>query len=153
MADEIMVIDEQQGGEIATTNGGFMERIIQHVREEGFFCTFDTSKLSGQKKLYKATNASKLLRDFMETPLPVADFVFSPTTVTTEAGETEQVMGVYLVDNQGNAYVSSSNGVIRSAMQILSMFGQPSTWDEPLTVVCRETNTAKGRRIKFLDVE
>lgn len=151
MADEIMVMEESQ--ELAQSNGGFMERIIQKVREEGFYCTFDTSNLQGQKQLYKATNASKLLRDYMETPIAVVDFVFSPTTVTTEAGETEQVMGVYLVDQAGTAYVSSSNGVIRSAMQIISMFGEPKSWGEPLTLICRETNTAKGRRFKFLDVE
>lgn len=151
MADEIMMLDS----EIAKTGHDemtFSERIVQHVREEGFFSTFPTDNLEGQKMLYKATNASKLLRDFMETPLAVTAFVFSPTTVTTEVGDVEQVMGVYLIDSAGTAYVSSSNGVIRSAMSIISMFGDPQGWSEPLTVVCRETNTAKGRRFKFLDV-
>ena len=151
MADEIMMMDSEQGiarGEEMT----FSERIVQHVREEGFFSTFPTDNLEGQKLLYKATNASKLLRDFMETPLTITAFVFSPTTVTTEVGDVEQVMGVYLIDSAGTAYVSSSNGVIRSAMNIMSMFGDPEGWPEPLTVVCRETNTAKGRRFKFLDV-
>ena len=151
MADEIMMMDS----EIAKTGHDemtFSERIVQHVREEGFFSTFPTDNLEGQKMLYKATNASKLLRDFMETPLAITAFVFSPTTVTTEVGDVEQVMGVYLIDSAGTAYVSSSNGVIRSAMNIMSMFGDPQGWSEPLTVVCRETNTAKGRRYKFLDV-
>ena len=151
MADEIMMMDS----EIAKTGHDemtFSERIVQHVREEGFFSTFPTDNLEGQKMLYKATNASKLLRDFMETPLAITAFVFSPTTVTTEVGDVEQVMGVYLIDSAGTAYVSSSNGVIRSAMNIMSMFGDPRGWSEPLTVVCRETNTAKGRRFKFLDV-
>ena len=151
MADEIMMMDS----EIAKTGHDemtFSERIVQHVREEGFFSTFPTDSIEGQKMLYKATNASKLLRDFMETPLAITAFVFSPTAVTTEAGDTEQVMGVYLIDSAGTAYVSSSNGVIRSAMNIMSMFGDPQGWSEPLTVVCRETNTAKGRRFKFLDV-
>lgn len=151
MADEIMMFDSEQG--IAKNEElTFSERIVQHVREEGFFSTFPTDNLEGQKLLYKATNASKLLRDFMETPLAITSFVFSPTTVTTEAGDVEQVMGVYLIDSAGTAYVSSSNGVIRSAMNIMSMFGDPQGWAEPLTVVCRETNTAKGRRFKFLDV-
>ena len=151
MADEIMMLDSEQG--IAKNEElTFSERIVQHVREEGFFSTFPTDNLEGQKLLYKATNASKLLRDFMETPLAITSFVFSPTTVTTEAGDVEQVMGVYLIDSAGTAYVSSSNGVIRSAMNIMSMFGDPQGWAEPLTVVCRETNTAKGRRFKFLDV-
>lgn len=151
MADEIMMLDSEQG--IAKNEElTFSERIMQHVREEGFFSTFPTDNLEGQKLLYKATNASKLLRDFMETPLAITAFVFSPTTVTTEVGDVEQVMGVYLIDSAGTAYVSSSNGVIRSAMSIMSMFGDPEGWPEPLTVVCRETNTAKGRRFKFLDV-
>lgn len=151
MADEIMMMDS----EIAKTGHDemtFSERIVQHVRKEGFFSTFPTDNLEGQKMLYKATNASRLLRDFMETPLAITAFVFSPTTVTTEIGDAAQVMGVYLIDSAGTAYVSSSNGVIRSAMSIMSMFGDPQGWSEPLTVVCRETNTAKGRRYKFLDV-
>lgn len=151
MADEIMMMDSELGS-AKNEEMTFSERIVQHVREEGFFSTFPTDSLEGQKLLYKATNASKLLRDFMETPLAVTAFVFSPTTVTTEAGDVEQVMGVYLIDSAGTAYVSSSNGVIRSAMNIMSMFGNPEGWSEPLTVVCRETNTAKGRRFKFLDV-
>lgn len=151
MADEIMMMDSEQG--IAKSDEmTYSERIVQHVREEGFFSTFPTDNLEGQKLLYKATNASKLLRDFMETPLAITAFVFSPTTVTTEVGDVEQVMGVYLIDSAGTSYVSSSSGVIRSAMSIMSMFGDPEGWAEPLTVVCRETNTAKGRRFKFLDV-
>ena len=151
MADEIMMMEPEQG--IAKNEEmSFSERIVQHVREEGFFSTFPTDNLEGQKLLYKATNASKLLRDFMETPLAITAFVFSPTAVTTEAGDVEHVMGVYLIDSAGTAYVSSSNGVIRSAMNIMSMFGDPKGWSEPLTVVCRETNTAKGRRFKYLDV-
>lgn len=151
MADEIMMLDSEQG--IAKSSEmTFSERIVQHVREEGFFSTFPTDNLEGQKLLYKSTNASKLLRDFMETPLAITAFVFSPTTVTTEVGDVEQVMGVYLIDSAGTAYVSSSSGVIRSAVNIMSMFGDPEGWPEPLTVVCRETSTAKGRRFKFLDV-
>lgn len=151
MSDEMMIVENS--AEIERTHGStFADRIMQEVSEAGFFATFDTSKVEGQKKLYKATNASKLLREYMETPLAVVDFVFSPTTVTTEQGETEQVMGVYLMDKDGTAYVSSSNGVIRSALQIIAMFGNPAEWEEPLEVVCRESNTAKGRRYKYLDL-
>ena len=150
MADEMMIVEQ----ETAITNSGetFADRIINQVREAGFYATFDTSERTGQVKLYKATNASKLLRDFMETPLAIVDFVFTPTTVTTETGETEQVMGVYLVGADGTTYVSSSNGVIRSAIQIISMLGEPTLWNEPLKVVCCESNTAKGRRYKYLDL-
>ena len=150
MADEMMIVEQETA--ITNHEETFADRIINQVREAGFYATFDTSERSGQVKLYKATNASKLLREYMETPLAIVDFVFTPTAVTTEAGETEQVMGVYLVGEDGTTYVSSSNGVIRSAIQIISMLGEPATWGDPLTVVCRESNTAKGRRYKYLDL-
>lgn len=150
MADEMMLVENETA--IANSGESFADRIINHVREAGFYATFDTSERIGQVKLYKATNASKLLREYMETPLPIVDFVFTPTTVTNETGETEQVMGVYLVGANGTTYVSSSNGVIRSAIQIISMLGEPALWNDPLTVVCRESNTAKGRRYKYLDL-
>lgn len=150
MADEMMIVENETA--IANSGETFADRIINQVREAGFYATFDTSGRSGQVKLYKATNASKLLREYMETPLAIVDFVFTPTVVTTEAGDTEQVMGVYLVDDYGSTYVSSSNGVIRSAIQIISMLGEPVTWSDPLMVVCRESCTAKGRRYKYLDL-
>lgn len=150
MSDEMMIVEQETA--IANSGETFADRIINQVREAGFYATFDTSERTGQVKLYKATNASKLLRDYMETPLAIVDFVFTPTTVTTETGETEQVMGVYLVGADGTTYVSSSNGVIRSAIQIISMLGEPSAWNEPLKVVCCESNTAKGRRYKYLDL-
>lgn len=150
MADEMMIVENETA--LANSGNTFADRIINQVREAGFYATFDTSERTGQVKLYKATNASKLLREYMETPLPIVDFVFTPTAVTTETGETEQVMGVYLVGADGTTYVSSSNGVIRSAIQIISMLGVPSTWTEALNVVCRESNTAKGRRYKYLDL-
>lgn len=150
MADEMMIVEQETA--IANSGETFADRIINQVREAGFYATFDTSERIGQVKLYKATNASKLLRDFMETPLAIVDFVFTPTTVTTETGETEQVMGVYLVGADGTTYVSSSNGVIRSSIQIISMLGEPALWNEPLKVVCCESNTAKGRRYKYLDL-
>lgn len=150
MADEMMIVEQETG--ITKHEETFADRIINQVREAGFYATFDTSERTGQVKLYKATNASRLLREYMETPLAIVDFVFTPTAVTTETGETEQVMGVYLIGDNGATYVSSSNGVIRSSIQIISMLGEPATWGEPLMVVCRESNTAKGRRYKYLDL-
>ena len=132
---------------------GFFNKIIQSVNEDGFYATFDVHNTKGAKKLYKATNASELLRDYMQTPTTVADIAFAPTEVTDDEGFAKSTVGVFLIAEDGTSYMSSSNGVIKSAMKILAQFGTPDTWDEPLVVICKETNTAKGRRYKFLDVE
>lgn len=151
MSDEIMVAQAADTG-IAQKSVNVLDGIAQHVMEEGFYATFSTEDREGQKKLYKATNAADLLRSYMETPIEVVDFVFSGVQVTDEEGEIKDVLGVFLIDKDSRVYQSTSYGVLKSAGTIIKQFGEPSTWDEPLTVVCRETNTAKGRRYKYLDL-
>ena len=158
MANEFIEEQEAMGiapaiSETGIVANGFFNKIIQDVNENGFYSTFDVSTTKGAKKLYKATNASELLREYMQTPIEVADIAFAPTEVTDEEGFSKTTIGVFIIATDGTAYMSSSNGVIKSAMKILAQFGLPDTWDEPLTVICKETNTAKGRRYKFLDVE
>lgn len=141
---------------IATTNAtvpavtGFADAITTHVSEDGYFATFSTEDMAGRRKLFSATQSAKLLRDFMNTPLDIVDIVFAPTTITDEEGFAQNVMGVYLIDADGTSYVSSSQGVCKTAAAMLAQLGEPSGWGGPLTVMCTETNTARGRRYKSL---
>lgn len=157
MAEEIIVreIENEDAGELGKPieADGFFGRIAKQVSEDGYFASFPVETMAQKKRLYSATGASNLLRQYLDTPIELADIVFAPTTVSDETGEARSVMGVFLIDAEGESYVSSSVGVIKSAASILAQFGEPSTWDEPLVVVCKETTTSKGRRFKFLDVE
>lgn len=129
-----------------------LDNVVKTVTDQGFYSTFDTDNMEGKKKVFKATNAAFLLRDYVETPIACVDMVFSPSEVITEDGEAKTVLAGYLVDNEGNVYMSSSQGVIKSMVRMLDQFGHPSTWGEPVEVICRETNTNRGRRYKFLDI-
>ena len=152
MEEEQAIAVQQQATALANGNG-FAQKIVQEVNEQGFYTTLDIATLEGKKKLYSATNASVLLRDYMETPLPITAITFSPSEISDEDGNPFTTLGVFLTDKDGQTYSSTSTGVLKSAMRILAQFGEPDTWGEPLNVVCKETNTAKGRRYKFLDVE
>lgn len=147
MADEIV---KAETAGISHVNG-FADGITEQVNEQGFFATFSTADMAGRRKLYNATQNAKLLRDFMGTPITISDVVFAPSTVTDEEGFSQTVAGVYLIGTDGTAYLSTSQGVCKSAMTLLSQLGMPDTWgDEPVTVICQETNTARGRRYKSL---
>lgn len=132
---------------------GVLNAIVSKVATEGVYTTFAIESRDDQKRLFNSRQDCKLLRDFAQTPLKIVDMVFAPSTITDEAGNEKTMLGVYLLDQEGNSYLSTSNGVVKSAVDIITAFGEPSTWNEPLTVVCKETNTAKGRRFKFLAVE
>lgn len=142
--------------EIATTDAtgitvnGFAENITRHVSEDGYFATFSTEDMAGRRKLFNATQSAKLLREYMNTPLSIVDIVFAPTTITDEEGFSNTVMGCYLIDADGVSYVSSSQGVCKSAATIIAQLGAPSEWGGPLDLMCTESNTARGRRFKSL---
>ena len=131
---------------------GFFNGIAAKVNEQGYYASFDTTNDEGRTALFNSTNSCVLLRDYMNQPIEVAEIVFASTDITDEAGELQTVMGVYLIDTNGTSYVSSSTGVIKSVARMVSMLGEPSTWSAPKTVICKETNTAKGRRYKFLEL-
>lgn len=154
MTENNAIITAESADVVAVGNvNGYFDRIIADVATHGVFATFEVRDMASKKRLYKATNDCKLLRDYAETPLAICDFVFAPSDITDESGAPKTVLGVYLIDQEGDAYLSTAQGVIKSAVKILRDFGEPSTWGEPLCVVCKETNTAKGRRYKYLSVE
>ena len=144
--------------ELATTTtndhalsvNGFADGITQAVSDYGYFATFSTEDMAGRKKLFGATQSAELLRNYMNTPLDVTDIVFAPTSITDDEGFSSTVMGVYLIDAEGRSFVSSSQGVCKSAATVLAQLGKPEDWGGPLTMMCVETNTAKGRRYKSL---
>ena len=147
---EDTAIVKPEAGSRGIAADGFFNNIATRVNEQGFYASFDVSNQDGRVALYNATNSCVLLRDYMNQEIEVAEIVFASTDITDEAGELQTVMGVYLIDTAGKSYVSSSTGVIKSTARMLSMLGEPSEWEAPITVVCKETNTAKGRRYKFL---
>ena len=150
--EEQALATHQAAAQLANGNG-FAQKIVQEVNEQGFYTTLDISTMEGKKALYSATNASVLLRDFMETPIAIVNITFAPSEISDEDGNPLTTLGVFLTDVNGTTYSSTSTGVLKSAMRILANFGEPTEWGEPLTAVCKETNTSKGRRYKFLDVE
>lgn len=137
-----------------STAVSFYDRIENDVNVNGALTTIDTSTIDGKKKLYKAKNASEPLGSFMETPLQIEDIAFVPVTITDEeTGEVYDQLGVVLVDTDGKAYMSSASGVVRSAADLLATFADAERrLPEPISVVCRERNTRRGRRFKYLDI-
>ena len=132
--EEKAIAVQQQANQLANGNG-FAQKIVQEVNEQGFYTTLDISTMDGKKALYSATNASQLLRDFMETLLEITNITFAPSEISDEDGNPLTTLGVFLTDENGTTYSSTSTGVLKSAMRILAQFGEPTEWGEPLSIV------------------
>ena len=156
--DDVMVIEtvEQNSTAIApvqpTDISGYQNAIMADVSEQGYYSTFKVETMADKKKLYRAKSDAKMLRDFMGVAIEVADFILAPQTINDADTGAKTVVAAYIVATDGVTYQSASTGVVKSVCTILSDFGNPSTWDEPLFVECKETYTAQGFRYKFLTV-
>ena len=149
--EDTAIVKPEQGSRGIAADG-FFNSIAETVNSQGYYASFDTTNDEGRTALFNSTNSCVLLRDYMNKEIEVAEIVFASTDITDEAGELQTVMGVYLIDTKGVSYVSSSTGVIKSVARMVAMLGEPKNWSAPKVVVCKETNTAKGRRYKFLEL-
>lgn len=128
----------------------FSDVLMQDVTEQGYWASFKVETMEDKKRLYSARNDNLLLKDFMGVVIEVKDIVLDTQTVNDANFGAKTVPCCHIVSIDGNTYQSLSSGVVRSACDLMSSFGMPETWDEPLQVVCKETDTNQGYRYKYL---
>lgn len=150
--DTAEVMEIQVANEAGTGVASFKDDIMSDVREQGYYATFAVETMDDKKLLYRARNDNEMLKDVGENVIKLVGLVLDTAQINDEQVGAKTVPTVHLIDESGRVYQSSSSGVVTSAIKIISSFGMPETWDEPLQVVCKETTTAKGFRYKYLSV-
>ena len=61
-----------------------------------------------------------------------------------EEPETTVAVRTVLIDKDGKSYQAVSKGVYNSIKQIINIFGEPSTWEDPLTVEVKQVKVKRG---------
>ena len=64
--------------------------------------------------------------------------------IVEEESETTVAVRTVLIDKDGKAYQAVSKGVYNSIKQIINIFGEPSTWEDPLTVEVKQVKVKRG---------
>lgn len=85
----------------------------------GYICTVDTSTTEGKLTLANALSDAESLADLGDKQFTLVDIVTTPG-VRTRTGET--CTNVYLISDKGKIYMSQSDGIRRSAQQIVGLF-------------------------------
>lgn len=150
MSEETMEITTQNTELASNTVTSFKDNLFTEMREQGYWASFAVETMEDKKNLYRARNDNELLKDHMDEPIAIAGIVLDTVQINDEQVGAKTVPCVHIIDITGRVFQSSSSGVVTSACDIISSFGMPDTWDEPLQVACHETNTAKGYRYKYL---
>lgn len=117
------------------------------------FCTVDTSDPVGQKVVFNALSDALPLAQYMDTDIKVCDIMVEPGKRKNRSdGSYSTCMNTYLIDVDGNAYFSQSDGVFRSILNLMRIYrnGLRDTPNGYLTMRCVETVLNTGNTLKKL---
>lgn len=108
--------------ELANTNNNAIANTnVSHLDiTDGYICTVDTSDVKGKTTLLNALSDAESLADLGDTKFTLVDVVTMPG-VRTRTGEV--CTNVYLISSDGTIYMSQSDGIKRSAQQVVGLFG------------------------------
>ena len=101
-----------------------------------------------KKRTYNALTTDKQIGDYLNEVLEVEDIIAGDVLITNkETGEVDEATRTVLILADGSAVAATSSVLFSRLMQIVSIFGNPNTWPEPLKIKVRQQNLANGRRI------
>lgn len=131
--------------EIAQKNAGSVSLVDGYSSING-------DDMEARKKVYTAISAASLLSDHLGKTINLKDVIVQPVTSENEdTGEVEEYLRTTLIDVDGTAFAAGSTGVVSSLKNLFGVFGEPSSWTEPLAIKVVEKKGRKG--FKFMSIE
>ena len=139
MTNEIVKIDQTQE--------------IQAVSMvEGYINTLPIDTAEGKIATINAYNAAVSLKDYVGVVLHICDVITMPGVRKARSLDQmdTQCQNTYLIDTEGKAYFSQSDGVAKSINVIAAMMPDFGKNDELgyLPLACTETQLANGNTLK-----
>jgi hypothetical protein len=130
---------------------------MMQVDTKGFYSSMETATAADKVKLYNAQNSPDYrLKDETNMEIAVVGVIAEIVTLEKkdESGhplvndDGEIIMNdaprVILFDADGKAHQCVSVGIFNSVKKIIGLFGEPQTWEGPLSVKVK--NISKGTR-------
>lgn len=125
--------------------------VAANLQASGFYSTIKGTSLEDKKTIYQAVNGSDSVSDLVGSTVGLKHVIVQEVEVSSEDGEVITVPRTTLVLDNGKVYSATSKGLLNSIRNIISIFGDPNEWEEPLTVKVVEKGS-KMRRFYSLEI-
>lgn len=126
------------------------------TNENPTFCSMVVTNREERKAFYNAVqNCDKKVSDYINKEITFKHVYLEKTEVMEKdrtgnpTGVINEAVKIVLILEDGTGIASTSKGVLTSLYAMFKIFGTPDTWDEPMTCVVRQIETAKGRTFKL----
>lgn len=118
---------------------------------QGFINTCDLSTLNGKKRSVNAINNAVSLNNHVGEVLHVVDIITMPGIRKGRNGQDDMpCQNTYLIDADGIAYFSQSDGVKRSINNMMSLFKTCDAGKGYLPLACKSDVLPNGNTIKTI---
>lgn len=131
-------------------------RIEEFHVPEGYFNTCDIETDEGKHTTINAINGAVSLKDYEGVALNICDCIVMPgVRKSRNGGEDKPCKNVYLIDNEGKAYFSQSDGVAHSVQWIAALFPDFGKDSEQgyVTLYLKSQELPNGNTLKTLVTE
>lgn len=117
------------------------------------YCTMVAEDKKAKARLFNACSSPKKLSDCINIPIEMIHFfVEIIQCANKESGELVNVPRVVIIDKKGQGYQAVSVGIYNAVKRIVAMFGHPSTWAEPVTVITQNVDLGGGQHTYNLTI-
>lgn len=117
------------------------------------YCTMVAEDRKAKARLFNACSSPKKLSDCINIPIEMIHFfVEIIQCANKESGELVNVPRVVIIDKKGQGYQAVSVGIYNAVKRIVAMFGHPSTWTEPVTVITQNVDLGGGQHTYNLTI-
>ena len=138
---------------ITATATAIAETPMMEQATSDYITTIDTTTEAGKFALLAYVNDAVSLNDYVGVELNICDAVMMPGVRKGRNGMPDQeCANSYLVDTDGTAYFSQSEGVARALRMIMATFPDMGKHGERgyIPLVCTKTELPNGNTLKSL---
>lgn len=99
----------------------------------GIYSSITGDSTDERLAVYTAISNAEKLADHVNEVINVENVILQQVEMTDkETGEVRDAVRTILIDTDGNAYAATSSGIETSIKSILSIVGEPQTWEHPI---------------------
>ena len=111
------------------------------------YCSVSTESVESKKQLFNALEScDALLNDCVGSEISIKDiYVEEREGVDDTTGEVKTKFRTILFDENGQTYATGSYGVYNAIKKIITIYGLPTSWKEPVKVKVSKKNIGNGK--------
>lgn len=116
--------------------------------KNNIYCSVTANDEESKKQLFNALETcDALLNDCVGQEIAIKDIYVEQREITNdETGEVQPKYRTILFDENGQTYATGSYGIYNVIKKIVSIYGLPTTWENPIKVKVSKRPIGNGKQ-------